>query len=181
MLAGPVPALAGASEGRASEGRASGRVNLMQCRAKCAVRAMVPPAITAWNCVRVFSRCTLSWRQGCASLPLTRPTHIGPRDTIKLNSQTFAAFGAAGVDDGTAPPGFHANQETVGACAAYFGRLVCAFHLEIPIDEFWLATDYRKFIESGQHLTRSIACNAVGTATFTLFVFPMLTCLWINP
>ena len=74
-----------------------------------------------------------------------------------LDGQTLAAFGAAGIDDGTATTGFHANQKTMGTGAANFGRLVSAFHVALlsgkpriianflnpdnalaPSHEFWL-------------------------------------------
>jgi hypothetical protein len=48
--------------------------------------------------------------------------------SVGLDSQTLAAFGAASVDDSTTAAGFHANQKTVGSCAARFRRLVSAFH-----------------------------------------------------
>jgi phage tail tape-measure protein len=48
-----------------------------------------------------------------------------------LNRQTFAPFGAAGIDDGAATPSFHADQKAVGAGAANLGRLVRAFHLDV--------------------------------------------------
>jgi len=48
------------------------------------------------------------------------------------NGQTFAAFGAACIDHGTATAGFHAHQKPMGAGAACFGGLVSAFHV-IPI------------------------------------------------
>ena len=48
-----------------------------------------------------------------------------------LDSQAFAALGAACVDHSTATTGLHADQEAVGTRAANFGRLVSAFHFEI--------------------------------------------------
>ena len=45
-----------------------------------------------------------------------------------LDSQAFAALGATCGNHSTAAARFHARQETVGACALDFGRLVCAFH-----------------------------------------------------
>jgi len=48
----------------------------------------------------------------------------------ELDSQAFAAFGTARVDDGTAATGFHANQKAVGTGAANFRGLVRAFHFE---------------------------------------------------
>jgi len=45
-----------------------------------------------------------------------------------LDSQTLAALGATCVDHSTATAGFHTDEETVGTCAANFGRLVSAFH-----------------------------------------------------
>ena len=49
----------------------------------------------------------------------------------RSDGQTFAAFGATRIDHGATAPGFHSNQKSMGACATNFGRLVCAFHLEI--------------------------------------------------
>src|SRR6187200_2352310 len=66
--------------GPGSTGAARGASSSMRCNAKCAVlETIVRPAITAWNCARVFSRCT--WRAG------------------GLDSQALAALGAACVDD----------------------------------------------------------------------------------
>jgi hypothetical protein len=48
-----------------------------------------------------------------------------------LDSQALAALGTARVDDSAAAAGLHANQEAVGTGAADFGRLVCAFHLNL--------------------------------------------------
>lgn len=42
------------------------------------------------------------------------------------DGQALAAFGAAGVDHGTAAAGLHANQEAVGAGAFDLGGLVSA-------------------------------------------------------
>jgi hypothetical protein len=50
-------------------------------------------------------------------------------DQCASNSQTFAAFGAACIDHGTATAGFHAHQKSMGAGAACFGGLVSAFHV----------------------------------------------------
>lgn len=47
-----------------------------------------------------------------------------------LDSQALTALGAARIDHGAAATGFHANQETVGTCAADFGGLVSAFHVK---------------------------------------------------
>lgn len=45
-----------------------------------------------------------------------------------LDGQALAAFGTTCSDYSAAAARFHARQETVGACALDFGRLVCAFH-----------------------------------------------------
>jgi hypothetical protein len=50
---------------------------------------------------------------------------------MRSDSQAFAAFGAAGVDDGTATTGFHADQKAVGTRTACFRGLVCAFHVDL--------------------------------------------------
>ena len=50
------------------------------------------------------------------------------RKKTSLDSQAFTAFGATGSNHCAAAARFHARQETVGACALDFGRLVCAFH-----------------------------------------------------
>src|SRR4051812_39555345 len=47
---------------------------------------------------------------------------------MRLQAQALAALGAAGVDDGAAATGLHADEEAVGAGAAHFGGLVGAFH-----------------------------------------------------
>jgi hypothetical protein len=48
-----------------------------------------------------------------------------------LDSQALAALGTARVDHSAAAAGLHADQKTVGTGAADFGRLVCAFHLNL--------------------------------------------------
>lgn len=50
----------------------------------------------------------------------------------QLNGQTFAAFGTAGSQYGTAAAGFGTHQKTVGAFAFGNGRLVSTFHVGIP-------------------------------------------------
>ena len=66
--------------------------------------------------------------KGCMSTALMG--RVG--DQCGSNGQTFAAFGAACIDHGTAAAGFHAHQKPMGAGAACFGGLVSAFHV-IPI------------------------------------------------
>jgi hypothetical protein len=61
-----------------------------------------------------------------------KPVSLGLPDPRELDSQTLAAFGAACIDHGAAATGFHANQKTMGACAADFGGLVSAFHVNFP-------------------------------------------------
>jgi hypothetical protein len=48
----------------------------------------------------------------------------------RLNCQALTAFGTARIDDRTATAGFHAYQETMGAGATGFRRLVSAFHVD---------------------------------------------------
>jgi len=69
--------------------------------------------------------------RGCAVLALSGRC-LGRR---RSDGQALAAFGAACVDDGAAATGFHANQESVGACTADFRRLVSAFHGQCPSDK----------------------------------------------
>jgi len=57
-------------------------------------------------------------------------TADGQQKPTGLDSQAFAALGAACCDDGAAAARFHARQEAVRACAFDFGGLVCAFHDE---------------------------------------------------
>jgi hypothetical protein len=94
----------------------------------------------------------------------------------ELDSQAFAAFGTARVDDGTAATGFHANQKAVGTGAANFRGLVRAFHFEFLsircIDgcfssdlsmpfrvnlpkKSWAAFHYRRLLALGQGLGES--------------------------
>jgi hypothetical protein len=61
-----------------------------------------------------LSRCTLK----------TAPARV------KLDSQALATFCTARVDDSAATAGLHANQKAVGAGAADFRGLVCAFHFK---------------------------------------------------
>jgi hypothetical protein len=94
-----------------------------------------------------------------------------------LDSQAFAALSAARVNHSAATAGFHANQETMGTGATDFGRLVSAFHLEIPMFEYRKAFYYRKFIQSRQHLSAPSACNAVSDR---LCGASRVIALWIN-
>jgi len=47
-----------------------------------------------------------------------------------LDSQTLTTLGATGVDHSATATGLHADQKAMGTCAADFGWLVSAFHLE---------------------------------------------------
>lgn len=51
----------------------------------------------------------------------------------RLDSQFLAAFGSAGVDDGTSAAGLHTSPETVGANTLDFARLIGSFHLLVPV------------------------------------------------
>ena len=53
--------------------------------------------------------------------------HVGFVHTFS-DGQALAALGAARIDHGTATSGLHANEETMGAFAPNYGRLICAFH-----------------------------------------------------
>jgi hypothetical protein len=67
------------------------------------------------------------------------------------DSQTLAAFGAAGVDDRATTTGLHANQETMGTGAADFGRLVGAFHVSIlRLPVLRVTRDYHHFSQLQQ-------------------------------
>jgi hypothetical protein len=102
-----------------------------------------------------------------------------------LNSQTLAAFGATCIDHGTAAAGLHANEETVGARAANFRRLVSAFHVKfllgsveparrtqqallrlLALNTIRETHDYRKFYKSRQCFTIS-SSPATGTLRCT--------------
>jgi len=54
-------------------------------------------------------------------------------DSDRSDSQAFAPFGTARIDDRTAAAGLHADQEAMGAGATDFGWLVGAFHVSDPI------------------------------------------------
>jgi hypothetical protein len=56
-----------------------------------------------------------------------RPTEVS---AARRRSQTeaLAAFGATRRDHCATTTGFHAHQKAMRACAANFGRLICAFH-----------------------------------------------------
>ena len=70
--------------------------------------------------------------RGCAVLALSGRC-LGRR---RSDGQALAALGAACVDDSAAATGFHANQESVGACTADFRRLVSAFHDQYPSNKY---------------------------------------------
>ena len=55
-------------------------------------------------------------------------------DSMKLDGQTFTAFGTAGSDYCAASAGFHSGEKAVGTCALNFRWLVCAFHDQ----SYWL-------------------------------------------
>lgn len=110
---------------------------------KCLLRATTwPCCITAPNCCAF---CSAS--QWVAAERICNPlngadAHHGCGTALpygkcgaRLNSQTFAAFGAAGIEHGATAACFHANQKAVCACAADFGRLVSTFHGHG--DTFW--------------------------------------------
>jgi hypothetical protein len=69
------------------------------------------------------------WRDklGCKKY-FSKDNSRQPDLTKKLDSQTFAAFGAACVDHSTTTWRFHACQKAVGTSAANFRGLVSAFH-----------------------------------------------------
>ena len=105
--------------------------------------------------------------------------------------QTFAPFGATGVDNGAAATGFHANQEAVCTGAANLGGLVSAFHLEIlkgSVTTRILPGRYRfspnlergtryygKLFERWQYFTTTTACIAGNRAGLAL-----VDKCWIN-
>jgi hypothetical protein len=67
----------------------------------------------------------------------------------KLDSQTFATFGATCIDHSAATACFHANQEAMGTGAASFRRLVSAFHdisKKLGPEEIRETNDYLKFL-----------------------------------
>ena len=45
--------------------------------------------------------------------------------------QALAALGPASVDDGAATTALHSNKKPVRACAANFGSLIGAFHIDL--------------------------------------------------
>ena len=47
------------------------------------------------------------------------------------NRQALAALGPASVDDGAATTALHSNKKPVRACAANFGSLIGAFHIDL--------------------------------------------------
>jgi hypothetical protein len=108
----------------------------------------MPQASVTWNCGRVFSRCTMGIQRN-TSPAKTRQIELAGPDS---DSQTLAALGAAGIDDGAATAGLHANQKAVGAGATRLGGLVSAFHdgvlgmfsIRIALNTFRETGDYRK-------------------------------------
>ena len=100
------------------------------------------------------------------------------------DGQTFAPFGATGVDDGAAATRFHATQEAVCTGAANLGGLVSAFHLEIlkgSVTTRILPGRYRfspnsergtryygKLSERWQYFTATTACFAASMVEFSL-------------
>jgi hypothetical protein len=80
---------------------------------------------------RFASQNCLKLRAGFKSVQLSQPARSDPGtpQSLELDSQTLAAFGAARIDNGAATTGFHADQKAMGTGATDFGRLVSAFHL----------------------------------------------------
>jgi len=106
-----------------------GDSSAQQCKAKCAVRASVLPAKTAWNWGLVFSRCTFRPHQEHTPVQL-ECARAADYLSQCLDGQTLTTLGAAGVDHSATATGLHADQKAMGTCAADFGWLVSAFHLE---------------------------------------------------
>ena len=111
------------------------------CNAKCALLTRLRTRNTrSKSSERTMQPITAPSRPGKSSHQQRRalaagngtPPSAGPwaraAQPAGSDSQTLAALGAASVDHGTAAPAFHANEETVRACAADFGSLVGAFH-----------------------------------------------------
>ena len=132
-------------------------LNAKRCNAKWAVRATVPPAIVAWNCARVCSRCIRALRRQFSGVN----RGAGP-SPVALDGQALAALGAACVDDSAAATGLHAHQKAMGTGAARLGGLVSTFHLgslrgfssaalkrspgQITLNTFRETKDYCRFI-----------------------------------
>jgi hypothetical protein len=99
-----------------------------------------------------------SQAEGPGSRCCFHTTEIGLQE---LGCKALAAFGAACVDHSAATTCFHANQETMSACAACFGRLISAFHFESFLITAPKALclflgetgDYRKLYRGWQTLT----------------------------
>lgn len=114
--------------------------------------------------------------------------------TKQLHREALAALGATCVDNSATATGFHANEETVRACAANFGRLIRAFHVEFLTDsvcdskslrgilnascialmKISAAFDYRKFSLPQQHLTIEIDSIALSYQDFNQNVDKLL-------
>lgn len=103
----------------------AGVASAARCNTKCAVRLTVPAAITVWNWVRVFSLCTVVFG---SDGPWPMPAAAVPGRSCS-DSQTLAALGAACVDDCASAACLHANEKTMRASTANFGRLVSTFHI----------------------------------------------------
>ena len=120
-------------------------LSTQRCKTKCAVAATLSPASTAWNWLRVFSRCTTRRRISPALLQIF--------DTTDSHRQALAALGAARIDNGATTPCLHADQKAMGAGPANFGGLVSAFHFGNPGGlGFKVTQDYRYFSQSQQDL-----------------------------
>lgn len=59
----------------------------------------------------------------------------------KSDTQTGTAFCATGTDNCATATGFHADEKAVGALTAYFGRLVCALHMNLWTNSNWKTLD----------------------------------------
>ena len=95
------------------------RVDLMLDQAVLASEAIAAAEVTVISCFQRWRR----HRQNAGEV-LQNLAESG----LRLDSNTRAAFGAAGIDYPTTANGFHANSKAVGFFAAGDGRLVGTFH-----------------------------------------------------
>ena len=63
--------------------------------------------------------------------PRTAAAGTVSASTGASDRQALAALGPASVDDGAATTALHSNKKPVRACAANFGSLIGAFHIDL--------------------------------------------------
>jgi hypothetical protein len=131
------------------------------CSTKCALRHTPPPLLFSLLASSAAANCSAVFRRGSKATTRQSPAAGSEGQSPSLDSQTLAAFGAACIDHSAATFGFHTHEETVGAGAASFGRLVSAFHDAFiqKLNGLWLGLLVRLKINHGSSTVSTSATH----------------------